>query len=413
MPTFPSSKSDPRAHGAGFWAVAYAFLVVMAFSAVPTPLYVLYQAKDGFSSLTITLIFSAYAVGVVLSLFLVGHLSDRHGRRRLVIPAVALNIVAAAIFLAWTALPGLLLGRFIGGLGVGAITATATAWIAELHAVARPEASARRAQTVATAANLGGIGLGPLIGGLLAQWVSGPLTTPYVVMLVALVVALVGVVAVPETRERANPMPPYRPQSVAVPEGARKAFFAAATSAFIAFALLGMFTSLAPGFIGGTLGHHSRALAGVAVFIVFAAAATAQSITGTWNAAQILRGGLAAMAFGPLLLIIAVWLASPSLALFLVGGAISGLGSGLMFKGSVATAAALAAPDQRAEALAGIFLAGYIGLTVPVVGLGLLTQELAADVSLTIFAAALIAGVGLAQSLLSVGTDSPAAHPAV
>jgi hypothetical protein len=68
-------------HGIGFWAIAYAFLVVLAYNAVPAPLYGICQQRDGFSSFAITVIFAAYAVGVVISLFTVGHLSDWHGRR--------------------------------------------------------------------------------------------------------------------------------------------------------------------------------------------------------------------------------------------------------------------------------------------------------------------------------------------
>lgn len=378
-------------HRRGFWAVAYAFLVVMAFSAIPAPLYALYQAREGFSSLTITLIFAAYAFGVVASLFLVGHLSDRDGRRRWMIAAVAMTIVSAIVFLTWQSLPGLLVGRFLNGLGVGAITATATAWIAELHATARPGDSPRRAQTVATASNLGGIGLGPLIGGVLAQWVSGPLTTPYAVMLVALLIAMAGVLLAPETRAAADPSPAYRPQRVAVPPEGRPVFAASAVAAFIAFALMGLFTSLAPAFIGGTLGHTSRALAGLSAFIVFAAAASAQTATGARSPDEVTRLGLGAMLAGPALLIGAVWI--QSLPLFLIGGAVSGAGSGLLFKGALGAVAAVAPEAQRAEALAGVFLAGYVGLTVPVIGLGLLTQELAADWSLTVFALLLMAGV--------------------
>ncbi len=378
-------------HSAGFWAVAYAFLVVMAFSAIPTPLYVLYQQRDGFSSLTITLIFAVYALGVVASLFLVGHLSDRDGRRSWMVRAVLLTIVSAIVFLTWESLAGLMVGRLLNGLGVGAMTATATAWIAELHATARPGESPQRAQTVATASNLGGIGLGPLVGGVLAQWVAGPLTTPYAVMLVALVIALIAVLSVPETREPADPKPAYRPQRVAVPDSARPVFAASATGAFVAFALMGLFNSLAPAFIGGTLGHHSRALAGFAAFIVFAAAAGAQVATGRRGPGEITDLGIKLMLVGPALLIAAVWL--PSLPVFLTGGAVGGAGAGLLFKGALGAVAAVAPPAQRAEALAGVFLAGYVGLTVPVIGLGLLTQELAADVSLTVFAALMMLGV--------------------
>lgn len=385
-------------------AVAYAFLTVMAFSAVPTPLYVLYQARDGFSALTITVIFAAYAVGVTLSLFLAGHLSDVHGRRPLMLAAIGLNLVSAATFLLWPELPGLLAARFIGGLGVGAVTATATAWLMELHA--RPGASPHRAQAIATAANLGGIGLGPLVGGILAQWVAGPLTTPYVVALVALAVAAVLVALVPETHPAVRPAPAYRPQRATVPPEGRQAFAAAALAAFIGFALLGLFNSLAPAFIAGTLHHTSRALAGAAAFVVFASAAAAQVLAGTRPPRTVLRAGLAGMLLGPALLVLAVWL--PSLVVFLVGGAVSGAGAGLTLKGGLGTAASLAPPEERAEALAAIFLAGYIGLAIPVIGLGILTQELAADVSLTLFAGVLMVGVLATTSLLR-GARTPRA----
>jgi MFS family permease len=66
----------------------------------------------------------------------------------------------------------------------------------------------------------------------------------------------------------------------------------------------------------------------------------------------------------------AVWLRSPSLSLFLVGGAVTGVGAGLLFKATLSTVVELAPAENRAEALAGFFLASYIGLSLPVIGLG-------------------------------------------
>src|SRR5215213_8892021 len=145
-------------HDRGFWAIAFTLMVVMAYSAFPTPLYGLYAARDGLGALTITAVFAAYAVGVAISLFLVGHLSDTYGRRRVLLPSLVLTAASAVLFLLWRDLPGLLVARVINGLAVGAVTATATAWIAELHAGARPDADARRAEIVGVAANIGGIG---------------------------------------------------------------------------------------------------------------------------------------------------------------------------------------------------------------------------------------------------------------
>jgi MFS family permease len=395
--------ASTRRHAVAFWLIASALLVILAYGAVPTPLYPLYQARDGFSSLTVTIVFAVYAVGVVISLFTVGHLSDWHGRRRLVVPALGLAISSALVFLLWRDLPGLLLARFITGLGVGAVTATATAWIAELHAASRPGEPPRRAEVVATAANLGGIGVGPLVAGALVQWVPDPLTVPFVVFIGLLLVALAGVLWSPETRRRARPLPRYRPQRISVPPDARGAYLAAAVTAAISFASFGLFTSLAPSFLAGTLHHGSALLAGATAFTVFAAGAAGQMFVARRPISVAVTAGVGLMLGGLALVVIAVWLPSPSLALFLLGGAIAGSGSGCLFKGVVTQASRLAAPERRAETLAGMFLAGYIGLALPVVGLGILTEHVPARVGLLVFGVVLGAAALAAMPFVLAG----------
>src|SRR3954471_16771412 len=198
----------------GFWAVAFAFVAVMAYSAVPAPLYVIY----GFSSITTTIVFAAYAAGVVAGLFLAGHVSDWYGRRRVLVPALALSLFSGLFFLAFRQPGWLTMGRVLNGLSVGAVTATATAWLQELR-------GGRRAEVVATAANLGGLGAGPLLAGVLAQWVGAPLVVPYAAALAAVALGTVLAAVTPETRP---PSPHrYRPQRVTVPRADRSRFFAA------------------------------------------------------------------------------------------------------------------------------------------------------------------------------------------
>ncbi len=102
----------PRRHPFGFWVVALAFATVMAFTTVPTPLWSLYAQRDQLSSLTVTIVFAVYALAVALSLFLVGHLSDWYGRRRVLMPALTLEILAGVVFIVWPSLAGLLVARF-------------------------------------------------------------------------------------------------------------------------------------------------------------------------------------------------------------------------------------------------------------------------------------------------------------
>jgi MFS family permease len=396
----PAGRSRPGWHRAGFWLVAYAFTVTMAFSAVPTPLYVLYQARDGFGSFTLTLIFAAYAVGVALSLLLAGHLSDWAGRRRMLAVAIAVNVVSGVLFLTWPTVPGLLVARFVSGVSIGLLTATATAHLTELHRAGRgggsvasgsPGGSGGRANAVSTAANLGGIGLGPLLAGLLAQYAPDPLHLSYYVVEGLMLAGLLGLALVPETVTRPDPRPAYRPQRVSVPPASRQAFWAAGATAAVMFSVFGLFPSLAPSFLAGTLHERSHALAGVTAFAVFGAAAVSQILLARVSLRRLLGLGIALLVAGLAAVTVAVWL--PSLALLLVGGVVAGAGAGATFKGAVATVIGIAPEQSRGEALAGLFLAAYLGLAVPVIGLGIATQYLSAPDALLIFVAALLAAL--------------------
>jgi hypothetical protein len=389
-----------RTHGRAFWVVGYVFTVTMAFSTIPAPLYVLYQARDHFGALLVTVIFAAYAVGVMASLFLAGHVSDWLGRRRMVATAVGVNMLSGIVFLAWPAVPGLITGRVISGISIGMLTATATAYLSELHATARPGEPGRRAEVVATAANLGGLGLGALLAGLLAQYAGHALQLPFLVSEALMLAGALALAATPETVTRPRPRPRYHPQRVSVPAADRSAFFAAILAAVGAFALFGLFTSLAPGFIAGTLGDRSHALAGLATFVVFGAAALAQIALSRAATSRQLRIGLSTLTVGLALVTIAVWL--PSLTFFLLGGAVAGAGAGAAFKGSVSTVIAIAPATRRGETLAGLFLAAYFGIAVPVLGLGLATQFVSTQTAVLGFAAVL-AVAAIASRKLAAG----------
>jgi MFS family permease len=396
----PKSGS-PSYHGVGFWVVALTFLTLAAFTTVPSPLYGLYQARDGFSEFMLTVIFAAYAVGVIGALALAGHLSDLYGRKRLLIPAAAFTVASAIVFLTWTSVPGLLVARVLSGVSIGLTQSTATAYLAELHARHRPEASGTRAQVTATTVNMGGLGVGALVAGLLAQLVGHPLTVPYVVFLIAAATALVAVAISPETREAVKPRPRYRPQRASVPAAARGEFYAAALSAFTVFSAVGLFAGLAGLFLVVALHHPSHALAGATLFAVFSAAVIAQLATITWPLRRVLAAGTALMLTGLAATVTAVWLSAPSLALFIIGGAITGAGGGAIFKGAVGTVIRISRPESRAEALAGTYLAAFVGLSLPIVGAGIALAE-GVSPRVTLLAFAIAVSIGIVASAIKL-----------
>lgn len=377
---------------AAFWTIAAVFLAAMAFTTVPTPLYALYQQRDGFPTWVVTVIFAAYAVGVAVSLYLVGHVSDWVGRKPPVLFALALEAVAAVLFLLFPTVPVLLVARFVTGLGVGALTAAATAHLGELWRAANGSRRPGVPVAVATIANIGGLGLGPLVGGLLAEYAPDPLVTPYAIALVVVVLAAVAVLASPETVERSSRA--WRPQRVSIPAEGRSVFIAAGVGVAAAFSIFGLFTSLAPSFLAGEFDSPSRLVAGAVPFGVFTVAAVGQIFftpvavkVQLITATSAMVAGLAGLAIGAL--VVAEWL-------FIVGGLVAGLGVGLLFRASLGVATSLVPAPQRGEVLAAMFLIAYIGLTVPVLLVGAAIAFLPSVPVLVAFSAVIAALVAIA-----------------
>lgn len=386
--------------GTGFWLIAAAFLTAMASTTLQTPLYPLYQRQQGFATFVITVIFAAFAAGVVAGLWLIGHISDAVGRRPMVLLGILLQIPAALIDITWDGVPGLLTARVISGVGVGAMTAAAAAYLAELRAASHHGSQQRTVTAVITVANIGGLALGPLIAGFLATWAPAPLTTPYAVFAVLLALAAAVTLLVPETVRRDMPRPPYRPQRFAMPQASRAEFLGAAIAAFASFAIFGLFTSLAPTFVAGPMHDKSPLAAGLVTFSVFAAAALSQVSLSRLPAGQQVIGAVAAIVLG--LGAIAAGAVATSLAVFVAGGIIAGIGDGLLFGRALSTASALAQPARRGEVLGLLYLAAYTGLTVPALAIGAILEVIAPTATLIGFAVAtaalaVIAGATLLQ----------------
>nr|WP_042194524.1 MFS transporter [Kibdelosporangium sp. MJ126-NF4]CEL21381.1 major facilitator superfamily MFS_1 [Kibdelosporangium sp. MJ126-NF4]CTQ96052.1 major facilitator superfamily MFS_1 [Kibdelosporangium sp. MJ126-NF4] len=381
----PAAPAWRVSHGGGFWVIAAAFTTALAFSTLPTPLYGIYQVRDGFPTWVITVIYATYAVGVVASLYLVGHVSDWFGRRRVILAATLVEAVSALVFVAWPDVPGLIIARVIGGAGIGAMVATATAHLSELRLVARPDADPAGSGLISSVVNTGGLAIGPVIGGLLVQFVDSPLTVPYLIFLGLLLLCALAISLVPETVERREERPAYRPQTMSLPSGSLPRFLGAATGAFAAFALMGLFTALAPTLLSLVFGQPSKLLGGFATFALMGAAAVAQVVFTRMATRSQLKLGFTLMAVG--LVVVSASVLTVGIGAFFAGAVIAGAGSGLAFRSSVATAASLAEPDARGEVLAALFLGAYAGLSIPVLAIGIALVWLPSATAVVLFSA--------------------------
>src|SRR3954465_314765 len=156
--------------------------LVFVGSTLPTSLYDFYQSELRFSEITLTLVYSAYVAGTVLTLLLLGRISDQIGRRPAALAGLALGAASMVGVVAKIASAFLLVARFLPGLSVGLVAGAATAWIAELD----PRGDAAHSTSVTVASNLLGLAFGPLLSGLCAQLAPWPLRLGYLVFLAAL-----------------------------------------------------------------------------------------------------------------------------------------------------------------------------------------------------------------------------------
>jgi hypothetical protein len=292
-------------------------------------------------------------------------------------------------------LPGLLIGRLVTGVAVGLAAGTAITYLIELRLRADPKASAVRARTIGTSVTVGALGIGPLIAGCLAQWVAYPLTVPYLVFVALGVVALIGLWAAPETGATARPaaaksQPADPPRTVRLP-------VPAAAGTLAAFSANGLFAGLSGLFLATTLHQNSHALAGAALFLVFAAGVASQLATGGLPASRVLALGTISMLAGLTLLVVSVRLSTPSLALFLIAGALIGAGSGAVFKGTTGIVLEASPPESRVAMTSDLLIALYVGLAVPVIGAGV-ALELGASAPDTVLGFAILVGLGVAVS---------------
>lgn len=369
--TRPRRASGPALpRPVAFGVVLAALLSLNTAAAAPSPLYVVFQHRFGFSATTLTVVFGVYAVALLGALLTVGGLSDHLGRRPVLAAALALDAVAMVAFLTADGVPGLLLARVVQGLATGSALGVVSAYLVDLQPPARPTLGS----LLNSIGSFVGLAVGALGSGLVIEALAAPSGPVFAVLAVLLAALAATVLALPETvGRRPGALRSLRPR-VGVPAHARAPFLAAAPAVVAGWAIGGLYLSLGPSLALGVLHAHSRLTGGLVIATLMAAASLAGALVRTVAPGPVMAGGALALAAGTGVTLLA--LALGSLPGFFVGTALAGAGFGPAFLGAFRSLAALAAPHERAELFAAIFVAGYLSFSVPAVVAGALAPHL-------------------------------------
>ena len=366
-------------------AVAAMIGAAFAGSTLVTPLYVIYKEEFGFSQITLTLVYAAYVLGNLVALLFLGHLSDLLGRRRTTVPAMAIAILSAVVFMFADGVAWLYAGRILSGISIGIATGTGTAWLAEL--IGRKDKAL--ATAIATSVNFLGLATSALIAGLLAQYAPWPLRLPFIIYIAALVVVTGLIWWTQETvaHPRGLHKIPLRP-NVSVPPDIRAEFIAPAVTGFGAMALVGFFAAIGPTVLAQDLHVTNHAVAGALFFELAMTVAATILLTQNLPSRTAMLVGLGLMIPSVILVVSAQVLTS--IGLLIAATACCAVAAALGYRGSLQVVNQIAPEQQRASIVSTYFICAFTGNALPVIGVGVISTMAGAVVADTAFAALII-----------------------
>lgn len=347
------------------WVVAAAAMFACGWGGNQfTPLLTMYRQANGYSATVVDALLGAYVLGLAPALLAGGPLSNRHGRRPVLMIGLASSVLGSAA-LAVGALPFLAVGRLLSGIAVGLGMAVGTSWVTELTAASgRSRAlGARRASLSLTA----GFGLGAGVAGVMAQWGPLPETLPYIVQLTVALAVLAAVSGCPDvrpTRSSASTSLRLRVPSLAHPRFRRLIL----PMAPWVFGTAGVAYAIVPQAMAGRVGHWALLYATVLTVATLGTGVLIQPVARRLDHSQHPRAILASMVAvsgGIAVAAAAVALRSPWWGA--VAAVVLGAAYGVALVAGLVEVQRISRPEDRA-ALTGIYYAlSYVGFLLPTV----------------------------------------------
>ena len=380
-----------------FWLLAAVLALLLFAASAPSPLYVVYEARWGFSAITLTLVFAVYALALLVALLTTGRLSDHLGRRPVLAAGLVVQIAAIVAFILADGVALLYVARIVQGVGTGLATGAISAWLLDLQPRERPGLGS----VVAGIAPMVGLAAGALVSGLLVQYAPDPLRLVYWILGAAYLVALLALPSIDDVVERRPGWLASMKPEVGVPPAARSLFAASAPSLVATWALGGLYLSLGPSLAISLLGSESHLAGGLVIVALTGSGAIVSALAHSVEPRLLVARASLALLVGIAITLVAV--AAGSTALLYAGSVVAGAGFGPAFSGIFRSLAPLAPPEGRGGLIASIYVVSYLAFSVPAVIAGVaLTRWDLADTTY-VYGAVLIVLAGF--TAFAVGRD--------
>lgn len=394
-----------RLSGTPAFAVVGALIgLALAASAVPSPLYGVYQEEWGFSTLTLTLVYAVYCVGVLGALLSAGSLSDDVGRRPVLLVALSGLIGSTVIFALAESVAWLFAARALQGISTGVALGAAGAALIDLN----PTADGRRVGLVNGTVSAAGMGIGSLVSAVLVQYGPAPQVTPFVLLGVLFAIGLVATALLPEPVARRRPA--LRLQVPRIPPAVRGPFMLAALAVLASWSIGGIYLSLGPRLAAEMLHSDNHMAGGIAILALTLPGVFTQLLWHDADPHRLASVGAAVLGVGMALIVLS--LSTGSTAFFLIASALTGAGWGVAFLGALRSLTAVIPPHHRAEVMSAFYVVAYSSLAVPAIVAGIVVTHLGIDGTFRIFGTLVVVLAAVVATLAARVRTSAAPVPA-
>ncbi|ELQ9309428.1 MFS transporter [Serratia marcescens] len=346
--------------------LALALMSALLNSSAPTPLYPLYQQQLALSSVSLTVVYGAYAAGVLIALFGVGNLSGKvKDLRSMIVPALLVVLSGALLFARADTFAMMLMARLLAGVGTGALTGAANIALVRFG----PRDGGKNAALIATLSFTTGLALGPIFSGIALQTGFHPTTLPFVFIMVIAAVAALGVMfswprGVVTAPTHATPAATEKSSLLDGLRATGGKFYVCAGALFICWALAASILAIGPSVAETLLGLHARGVFGYAIAVYLLIAGISQILSRRLNARHSLLFGCLAQVLAAVVFAVAIqW---HSLWLAAAGLVVAGYAYGAIFVGSATLVNLISPPASHARLLSLFYVIAYIANWVPI-----------------------------------------------
>ena len=342
--------------GAGFAGISAAMVAILVAAGAPTPLLPIYQHQWGFAPWVLTLAFGIYAFSLLISILVIGSLSDHVGRRPLMIAALAVDLVAMVMFLVAPSIGWVIAARVVQGVATGAASSSLSAAVVELA----PERFKKLGAQMTSMAPLGGLAIGALFAGLLAEFASDATFEVWLVFAVVMAAGTVFAVFTPETATRKPGALASLNPRISLPVQVRRLYWTSVPGIVGGFMTMTAFMGLVPALLVAVFSVQSPIIGSLLAFVALGASTVASAFSSGVKAPTLRLGGTIAMVAGAVLFVGSI--GATSLPLLWAAAIVGGAGIGASFAGTTRGLVPEVAPHERAGLFTAIFFVGYLAM---------------------------------------------------